>query len=256
MRRWLFLGCLFSVVACGTLNRETTNDAEITYEKKTFLLESSTGCKNDRPCAKYEVTYPVFSGVEKTVEEKLQREIELTVSMGDPEAEDKSMQKVAEEFIDNYTEFIKEFPEGEGAVGWYYKADVVVNVLTDTLLSLEVSEEYFTGGAHGGSGTFFININPKTGERTNLSTLLKPGFEHDLTKSAEATFRKTRELPDTASYRFNGFEFPQNRFELSKNYGFTKEGIVFVFNSYEIAPYAAGSTEFVVPYSQIRAWLK
>jgi hypothetical protein len=249
-----FLLGAIGVSACGTLNRESASAPEITYEKKTFMLESAKECQEDQACARYEVTYPAFAGISQSVRDSIHREIELLVSMGDPAAENKSMPQIAQEFLDSYKKFIIEMPGGE--MGWHYNADVVVNVLTDTLLSLEISDEYFTGGAHGGSGTHFINIHPGTGKKATLSSLLKPGFENSLTSAGESAFRNERELTDTATYRFNGFEFPEDRFQLGNNYGFTNEGIVFVFNSYEIAPYAAGPTEFLIPYAQIKDWLK
>jgi hypothetical protein len=42
---------------------------------------------------------------------------------------------------------------------------------------------------------------------------------------------------------------------MNDNYGFTTQGIVFVFNSYEIASYAEGPTEILIPYEKIRDWL-
>lgn len=250
---FIFLG-LLGLSACGTLNQESTATSKLTYETTTFLQESVKGCKEDQACARYKVTYPVFTGLTGPIQDSLQREIEMTVSMGDPDASKKTMAIVAKEFLNSYQEFAKEMPDG--GAGWYYEADVKVNILTDTLLSLEVNEDYFTGGAHGGNGTYFINRNPKTGAESALSSLLKPGFESELRKAGEKAFRKARELADTATYRFNGFEFPQDKFKLNSNYGFGEKGITFVFNSYEVAPYVLGPTEIFIPYSELKGWLK
>jgi hypothetical protein len=77
-----------------------------------------------------------------------------------------------------------------------------------------------------------------------------------LTKIAEQIFRKVKEIPDTASLNENYFEFPDDTFQLNKNYGFKKEGIVFYYNNYEIAPYAAGPTDVVIAYEHLKEWLK
>jgi hypothetical protein len=63
-------------------------------------------------------------------------------------------------------------------------------------------------------------------------------------------------LTDTATYEFNGYTFPEDRFALNDNYGFSREGISFFFNSYEIAPYVMGPTEVLIPYDRIREWIK
>ncbi len=251
----LILVFLFAVVLVSCGKKAENKTAEVTYVMKNFRVESAAGCKSDTlQCASYEVNYPEFSGLDTLVERKIQREMEATVSMGDPEAEGKSMKQIGEEFIQEYEDFKKEMPDESG--GWYYKADVSVEVLTDTLISLTVQQDYFTGGAHGGADTYFKNFNPRTGAEFTLDNLLKTGYQEPLTKIAEQIFRKVKEIPDTASLNENYFEFPDDTFQLNKNYGFKKEGIVFYYNNYEIAPYAAGPSEVVVPFESIREWIK
>jgi hypothetical protein len=133
---------------------------------------------------------------------------------------------------------------------------VNVEVLTDSLLSLSVNDEYYTGGAHGGAGVYFINIDPRTGEEFTLDNFFKPGYSQALTNLGNKVFRQTRQLADTSSLSENYFEFPEDRFQLNENYGFKEEGVVFFYNSYEIAPYAAGPTEIIIPYKDLKEWIK
>jgi hypothetical protein len=140
--------------------------------------------------------------------------------------------------------------------GWYYSARVNVDVLVDTLISLSVEEEYYTGGAHGGHGTYFINLSPGTGDAYTLDRFLKEGYQEPLRLLGEQVFRDVRSIPDSASLVENSFEFPGDRFQLNQNYGFMKEGIAFFYNSYEIAPYAAGPTEVLIPYEMLREWIR
>jgi hypothetical protein len=223
----------------------------ITYELTNFRIESEGGCRTDTAvCAHYEVSYPVFKGLDSAVLRTLMKHIDASVSMGNPEAEGESMQTIGKSFISDFEDFRKEMPDYN--MGWHYEAQVNVEVLTDTLLSLSVDEEYFTGGAHGGSGRYFININPKTGADFTLENFLKPHQEEALRTLAERLFRRGQELPDTASLQANMFEFPDDRFEVNKNYGFTQEGIVFYYNSYEIAAYAMGPSEVLIPYDSLK----
>lgn len=43
---------------------------------------------------------------------------------------------------------------------------------------------------------------------------------------------------------------------MNDNFALTKEGIKFIFNPYEIAPYAMGQQEFTIPYSALQAIAK
>lgn len=240
--------------SCGTLTQEKAISPPVSFENKTLKVESSSGCEEEQACARYIVNFPEFSGLDTMITDQLQREMSVLLSMGDPEPQPKTFQKAGEEFVKDYLDFTKEMPESN--LGWYYYGNVNVNVLTDTLLSLSVEEEYFTGGAHGSMGTYFININPKTGSKITLSSVLKDGYIDSLTEIGEQAFKSERELSDTTSYQYNSFEFPNNQFQLNSNYGFMPEGIVFYFNSYEIAPYAVGPTEVLIPYDKIKDWLK
>lgn len=256
MMRLFVPACIVTVVlaSCGRTPQEQPAQ-EVRFEMKDFRAESAGGCKSDTIlCAYYEVSYPVFFGLDSAVAQELQKRIDASVSMGNPEMEGKPMQQIAAEFVKSFEDFQKEMPESGG--GWSYQANVNVEVLTDSLLSLSVNEEYYTGGAHGGNGVYFISIKPATGNDFTLEHLLKPGFKEALTKAGEKAFRTARELPDTTSFRNNGFEFPDDKFVLNQNYGFKKEGIVFYYNSYEVAPYAAGPTEVLIPYEEIKDWLK
>lgn len=253
MRYLIFLMLSVIIFSCETKKEE--KESPVSFEMKTFRVESAGGCKADTlPCAYYQVEYPEFAGLDSTVSKTIQRQMDASVSMGNPEAQGQSMKQIGDGFIKDYDDFKSEIPEAFG--GWHYTAKVNVEVLTDTLLSLSVNEEYYTGGAHGGSGVYFISLNPKTGKVFTLDNLLKPGYEGVLSDIGNKIFRQVRELPDTASLSENYFEFPEDKFELNKNYGFKKEGIVFFYNSYEIAPYAAGPTEVLIPYEELKEWIK
>ncbi len=237
--------------ACESNRREEPGASSIRYELTRFRIESKDGCKADTArCAYYEVSYPVFTGIDTAVVSVLMRRIASNVNMGNPESARKTMQEIGGQFVNDYDQFKKEIPDD--AMGWSYEAKVDVEVLTDTLLTLSVTENYFTGGAHGGYGKYFININPRTGEDVTLDRFFKPGYNEPLRVIADHAFRELYELADTASLQDNMFEFPNDQFELNGNYGFTRQGLVFYYNSYEVAPYAAGPSEVIIPYDSVQ----
>ena len=43
---------------------------------------------------------------------------------------------------------------------------------------------------------------------------------------------------------------------IPENFLLEKEGVMFYYNRYEIAPYSAGDFSLTVPYEQINAYLK
>jgi hypothetical protein len=246
---FLFLLC------CACDKKTEEKKAQVNYVIEEFRAESAGGCKSDTiACAYYEVNYPAFTGLDAAVESILKQRLDAAVSMGNPEAEGQTMKQIGEGFIKDFEDFMNDIP-GVSA-GWHYTAEVKVEMLLDTLLSLSIQEEYYTGGAHGGYGTYFINLNPSTGAEFTLDNFLKSGYNEPLTNLGEEVFRRVRDLRDTTSLNENDFEFPDDKFQLNKNYGFRKEGIVFFYNSYEIAAYAAGPTEVLIPYEKLVEWIK
>ncbi|HTF19323.1 MAG TPA: RsiV family protein [Chryseolinea sp.] len=254
MKRLLIFS-LGSLLLYCCQQKEEAKAPVITYELANFRIESEGGCRADSTrCASYEVSYPVFKDLDSAVVQILTKRIDASVSMGNPEAQGESMQAIGKKFVNDFDDFKKEMPDY--GMGWYYEARVEVEVLTDTLLSLSVTEEYFTGGAHGGHGTYFINIKPKTGSEFTLENFFKPDYSEELRRLADRFFRRGHELADTASLQENMFEFPGDRFELNQNYGFTPEGLMFYYNSYEIAAYAAGPSAVLIPYDSLKPLMK
>ena len=246
----LFLGLACIAISCGTKPKEERTSVEM----RQFLVESVTGCKPDSiACSRFEVNYPVFPGLDAATQSKLQEQFNVAISSGEPGAT-KSMEAEGKEFIAEYSDFKKQ--TSDYTQGWYRNVAITLLLFNDSLLSLQLTDESYAGGAHGNYVLNFMNVRPSSGATFLLSDFLKPGYEKDLNKIGEEVFRKNRELADTASFEFNGYTFADDHFVLNDNYGFSHEGISFYFNSYEVAPYVMGPTEVLIPYDRIRGWIK
>lgn len=232
----------------------TQSRLDKTVKMKSFISESAKGCEYDSTnCSRFTVNYPEFPGLEQLVQDRIQQKFVLLVR-GDADDPRDNFELLGEGFQKDYADFKKEFPDGGGS--WQRNIDISLLLFGDSLLSLQYTEESYTGGAHGNNLVAFINLDPKTGELVKLDRLLKPGYEETLRTVGEEIFRQNRELADTASYENSGFQFTNDKFALNDNYGFSREGISFYFNSYEVAPYVMGPTEVMIPYDRIRDWLK
>lgn len=249
----VFISSIF--FSCSTQKEEKVTDKLPDYEMRAFRLESAGGCANDSSsCASYEITYPAFASLPKSVVDSISEEINLSMDMGNPESIVRSFESMGREFIKDYEQYHAEF--ADSPMGWYFDGEVEVDSFSNSLICMIASTSYYTGGAHGGYSTYFINIDPSTGKKITLKDKLKPGFEEALRQVAENLFNETYAPADSTSEDEFIFEFPEGMFTLNNNYGFTRDGLKFIYNIYEIAPYAAGSQEIVIPYRHIRDWLK
>jgi Protein of unknown function (DUF3298)/Deacetylase PdaC len=234
--------------ACSQLNEKP---AVVDFVMKDYKLESVEGCKSDTSmCATFEVQYPDFIGLDTTVRRSIEDKVNFILNGSSGDA--KSIDAMAKDFIADFESFKKEMP-GFG-LGSYFRGKVRVLISTDTLISLQVDTESFTGGAHASYTTNFVNVEPKTGTSYLLDAMLKPGYVDELNRLGEEDLRNQLAASEADSIEM--LEFPDGKFKLNENYGFRKEGIVFYFNDYEIAPFSEGPTEILIPYEKLQDWMK
>jgi hypothetical protein len=234
--------------ACTSLKKE---EALAPFKMETFKVESEGGCSSDTiACASFEVIYPTFPDLNEKVKGELQNSINKMIDG----KEGKTIEEKGRDFISDFKKFEAELPDNE--LGWSSSTNVSVLIYSDSLISLQVDTDVFTGGAHGSHLVRYINIEPQTSRPFLLDSFLKPGYMEFLREAGEEEFRAERELGPEVSLEEAGFSFPDNRFSLNDNYGFSKEGIVFFFNGYEVAAYAEGPTAIVIPYEKLVGWYK
>jgi hypothetical protein len=255
MRFFVVSACIIGLAIGCTAPKEETKSTTFSYEQKTIRTESTGGCASQIfPCANFEVSYPEFNQLSETVKEVLTERMHQAIAYDDPESDGYSFQDMADGFVEDFEHFQNEFPDNH--FSWYFKSRYDILINSDTLLSLSATSEYFTGGAHGGRSVYFINIDPMTGKEVDLNTLLKPGFDEVLAIEGEKSFRKVRGLDSQINLAEAGFEFPEGKFTVNTNYGFTADGIVFFFNAYEIAPFSSGTTEIMIPWKILSVFQK
>lgn len=251
MKNWVTIVLISLLVSCS--GKKEVESFNLNYEMMTTRIESSGGCPNEGvPCASFEVIYPVFENLKPEIAAKFSERINNAVAYDNPEASDFSIKQMGEQFVHDFEKYQQDFPDN--TMGWFFKTSFTVQLLVDTLMSVSANSEFFTGGAHGGYTVYYVNINPSTGDEIKLQSVLKPGFEKTLNEEGEKSFRLVRGLSAGDELAEKGFEFPDGKFQLNTNYGFKKEGIVFFFNSYEIAPYALGPTEVLIPWEVLADW--
>jgi len=248
----LFLGAILTgiTVSCSQLAKK--EEAKTNFEIKSFHTESK-GCKADSTgCATFDFNYPVFPQLDSAVQKILNERLNVALSSSEKEFE--SVEEQGKNFIEDFEKTKAEIPDV--SLDWYFKADAKVLIISDSLISVQADVDMFMGGAHGMYSTSYVNIDARTGALYLIDSFLKPGYQEYLNELGEEEFRREHDLSDTTSLEEAGFSFPEDKFKLNENYGFRKEGIVFTYNSYEVAAYAVGPTEIIIPYERLRGWFK
>ncbi|MBB6109139.1 protein of unknown function [Mucilaginibacter lappiensis] len=231
--------------------KDTTSIDTLSYTFKN-IHERAADCGNkpDSACAVITIKYPVFTG-QKKLNDSITRKIRNLFAMdGHPDSTIELMNKA---FFKSYNDLKKTEPK----LAMYYKLSSYAKVIIQdsSLTTLEVGGDTYQGGAHGAAATFFINWDTKANKDLSLDDIFAAGYEDKLRLIAEGIFRKDEKLSPTASLA-NDYFFKDNKFALNDNFLISPVGLKFFYNSYEIKPYAAGTTTLIIPYSSIKSLLR
>lgn len=256
MRAGYFVVCLFAIATSSCMwGKPAKNNPDIVKDtlvyKYTVFKERAADCgdKTDSDCTVVKFKYPDFKG-QKALNDTVIGKLLNMFQLG--EKPDTSLSSLTKTFMANYLG-----SKRDGAASMIYSLDAYIKVIRQdsSLTTLESGGYIFTGGAHPSSYTGFTNWNTKANKNINLTDLINTNSLEKLSDIAEGIFRKNEKLSDTASLAINYF-FKDNKFALNDNFLITPEGLRFFYNQYEIKPYAAGTTELIIPYSKIKSLLR
>lgn len=131
---------------------------------------------------------------------------------------------------------------------------MVMNV-HDHIMSYAVERYIYMGGAHGSNYRIFYNFDLNTGALIHEADMFNEGYAEPLTElllqNMVAQNEEIQLIEDLKEYGYNVDEILPN-----DNFFFTDSCMVYVFNQYEIAPYALGETEIAISFDQLSSLLK
>lgn len=114
------------------------------------------------------------------------------------------------------------------------------------IISLYFDNYRYTGGAHGLTVRTSQTWNLKTGKMLKLRELYKCSDNYK-SYIKKKIIEQIRENPDI--YFVNYEELVEQTFDVN-NFYCTPQGVVVYFQQYDIAPYASGIREFLLPYNR------
>ncbi len=235
-----YLLCLSMLFSCKS-------EHTLTFEPLTFKSET---CAN---CPRISITIPKALGknkISETINTALEEEI-ISLLIYDDEIEVASIQKAIASFKKGFHE-LQELYTDETSI-WEATINGVVSYEDASIITIELNTYLFTGGAHGYIAVQFLNFDKKRGsELENEQLFIK---KDDFQKYAEDQFRSQENISQDRPINDTGFMFDNNSFYLPENIGYTKEGLKLIYNQYEVASYADGLIELVLPYDEIKKYL-
>ncbi|BAO75767.1 DUF3298 and DUF4163 domain-containing protein [Winogradskyella sp. PG-2] len=162
----------------------------------------------------------------------------------------KDLYSVLADFNTEYLDFKKDFSDASETI-WELHIETEKTYQSAGIITIAISTYQFKGGAHGSDVISFINLNAKTGEILSLNEIIKN--IGDFKGLAKTNFIKSLEI-ENENLKMEDFFFGKP-FQLPDNIGFTDDGLVLLYNIYEVATYNEGYTEFVIPFEDLESYL-
>lgn len=221
----------FSILLFGCVK-----DVNISFEEVYISSEN-----------RIEINIPKAKG-NKTIVEVINTDIETAVArelyIGSADSESpKTINESINLFNEEFHVFKTDFPESEQI--WEAQIDGEVLFQSPEIISVSITSYVNTGGAHGILNITFLNFESTTGKQIpNKNLFTDSDSLKEIVKKhvIEATRKKD-------------IVFEPENFQLPQNIGYTEDGVIFLYNTFQIGPYSSGIIEFTIPFEEIKSYL-
>lgn len=246
--------------ACGTVKNNNTNAEAVMPRIMTGDVEVNRAVGSEGDTLHSSIGYEFYTQPDSLFQKRVnalikKRVLEETQFDGEQPVDGNLSEKFFEAQLDSFAGFyINEAIQNDFGGVWELNADFSIDESFETFVQVNSSAWAYTGGAHG-NGYYVTHIfNKNSGDEMALTDFISD--IDALAKIAEPYFRAFAELGPNDDLEAAGFWFEDNKFHLNENFSFSTGYLMFFFNQYEIAPYAAGTFEVQIPREKINHLIK
>ncbi len=240
---------------------ESTSEAirsNLPYEIYEIRKTSGDCQAPESPCVILSVMYPRVSSGSEAAQDKINNYITGVVAekmqqySGEKQTDTNNLDSLGDVFISRFNQTLTDFPDYKHR--WSYNLEGSIAFDSLNIITIEFNLFSYTGGAHPNAQVIYNSFDDESGKRLALAEVVTDVDK--LKELAEKKFRQQKKLGQHANLNEAGYMFENNQFTLNDNFGILKEGIIFYYNDYEIAPYAMGPTEILISYEEVGDLLK
>jgi len=250
-----------------------TADKKVAFELKAYYPNGSMDfdvhylrsegklnpTENNSPVAEIELTllYPAEKYFEPRIIDSVKQIIINGFFGPDFQVESPDSMSIGfeQEYLGNYVKQNKNWHEQSGAAfNWEKSVSMGVIYNSSYMLCLEYLRYAYSGGAHGMTNISYDIIHLDQGKLLTYSDVFNDGADSLLSVLLTKQLRKDYSIPEEVSLKEAGFFVDQVK--PNRNIYVDGNGVGFLFNSYEIAPYSQGATNIYLEFKQIKELVK
>ena len=239
----LFSLILFFITGCSK---------ELVFEDQSFAMTTSLPCKDH--CPEITIKIPIAKEVPivaDSINKKVFSVLKKIIYFGEEPYAATNYKELTAAFIGSYEKLQRDFPND--TFGWEAKVKGSIKYQSANILNIEIDHYTYTGGAHGYQGLRSLLFDPNSGTSISIADLFSD--TDAFTAFAEKKFRAKYKIPINQSINSTGLMFENEIFSLPQNIFYTDQGLLLYYNSYEVASYAEGTKEILLPYKEVANYL-
>jgi len=178
-----------------------------------------------------------------------------------------SPEMAVDSFVSHYTRgythdllpyYMEDKESGKESMGWYnYYYDLKTDMQKgkEGIFNYIIEMNSYEGGAHGNQMNTYLNFYAENGRLVTLDDLFVPGYESLLNEILLKSLMKQAEVTSMEALQEKRYLLWSGMYP-SKNFLLKNDGMEFLYNAYEIAPYVVGVTVLKIPYGDLTDLLK
>jgi hypothetical protein len=244
-----FLAALFTLSCCN--NSKELKTVKYTDGKQVALTDS---CPDSLKMS-FDIEYPVGGAPAAAI--KLMNSSIIETAFGN-DYDTLSVQDAVTKFMaykeDDYKtanldlwKTLQENGEAEmsASLNWEGKISGTFTGKYKDFLSYSVINASYEGGAHGMETETSINFNSKTGEVVTEDKFFTPDYNARLSSLLSSHLRESMKDQESYDMLFIKDIEPNGNFQVSEN------GVTYIYQPYEIGPYALGTIKVTIPWEEL-----
>ena len=152
----------------------------------------------------------------------------------------------------------REDKDDETKRAWYeYKYEVTTETKAgkDGCMVYIINLDMYEGGAHGISQQLVMNFDAKTGRQLKYDDIFVQGHEFRLREMLLDELKKQTDTNTLDELHAKDYLLTMDIYA-PQNFILGDDEVTFIYNPYEIAPYAKGNTELTLSYSKLKDIMK
>ena len=157
-------------------------------------------------------------------------------------------------YINELSKMYREDAYYSTRVSWYeyrYNVSSRIEKGRNGIIVYITTLNYYEGGSHSIVQRLVLNIDPKTGRSVQLADMLVKGYEKSLKEKLLNALMSKTGLNNTDDLHVEGYLYAMGMF-VANNYIIGENGITFIYNVFELAPYDKGTIELTLKYTELK----